>query len=160
TPLLHSFPTRRSSDLRAKTRAARSGERAAANEKGSGAGGNRTPVPRQSAGRLYACVRWIDLGPEDGHRQSSPEPSFRKLLADTPGCAGCPPARCLSAHALSGVGREPCDPFIRPRERNCCWQLMVCMLFTRPACSSTRHVKPSLHGRNQIGPSCQRATKS
>lgn len=44
--------------------------------------------------------------------------------------------------------------FIRLRDDNrCCWQLLMCVIFTRPSRPSTRHDKSSLPGRIQIGPS-------
>jgi integrase len=49
-----------------------------------GAGGNRTPVPRQSARRFYACVRWIDLEPGSCRRQHFPGSSPRSFLIGAP----------------------------------------------------------------------------
>lgn len=45
---------------------------------------------------------------------------------------------------------------LRPRGRSYAQQSKLCMLFTRPACSWTRHFKSSLPGRIRFGPSCQR----
>lgn len=66
------------------------------------------------------------------------------------------PARCLPS-ARYRASQADGVASIRPRERRDAQQLIFCTLFTRPACASTRHIKPSLPGRIQFGPSCQRA---
>lgn len=50
----------------------------------SGAGGNRTPVPRQSASRFYACVHSFDLDPWDEDWHPSHGSSPRCCLAGHP----------------------------------------------------------------------------
>jgi len=47
----------------------------------SGAGGNRTPVPSQSACRLYACVWWFDLDAPRVHQHTRAASSQRCCLA-------------------------------------------------------------------------------
>ncbi len=62
----------------------------------------------------------------------------------------------ISDHAPSGVRRDP------PRRSGRESVAMVassklCILFTWQGCSTARNEQPSLSGRNQVGPSCQRA---
>lgn len=68
----------------------------------------------------------------------------------------CLPDDCgTSPYRASGGFRAAS---IRPRERTACWQLLLCMLFAWPACSTARHDRTGLSGRSQFGPDCQRAT--
>ena len=45
---------------------------------------------------------------------------------------------------------------IRLRERTACWQLLLCMLLSWPACSTARDERTGMSGRSQFGPRCQR----
>ncbi len=74
-----------------------------------GAGGNRTPVPKQSAGCLYACVWWFDLDPTGCHQQHSVGPSTQHCLTGAAACGQRRPARCVVPRA---IGRRAGD--VRP----------------------------------------------
>ncbi len=74
-----------------------------------GAGGNRTPVPKQSAECLYACVWWFDLDPPGCHQQHSVGSSAQCYLAGAAASGQRRPARCVVPRA---IGRHAGD--VRP----------------------------------------------
>jgi len=124
-----------------------------------GAGGIRTPVPDHPRCRLYVCVPSFNLGVrvQDGHRLRTPSP--QKCLTSTSGDVPLRPARSLQAARYRASCAARVALFRQP-ERSCCWLLILCILFTWPACSRTR-VRQRRKARSiaSVGPRMSKNTR-
>ena len=117
----------------------------------SGAGGIRTPVPKQSACRLYARSRRLILVSRRRRRRRSGIHGMRRSRP-APACQPCGTSPMFFGTRPYGTSGGFRAAKIRPRERTACWQLLLCILFAWRGCSTARHDRPSLSGRYQSAP--------
>jgi hypothetical protein len=116
-----------------------------------GAGGNRTPVPGQSARRLYACSGWFVLLRRGEHSHPLRRPSSRCCLAPAPESDGPAPARCRRSAPQRASGADRRGHSGRESERRFASYFGACFLRGQHAPRRATTAR-SLSGRNQFGP--------
>jgi len=112
-----------------------------------GAGGIRTPVPIRPAHRVYKCVRAFNLTKVIRARRAPNLGQPRCSLVPLRPGGALEPTRFLARANPTGCRVYSASPRIRRRERTACWQLLFCILFTWPGCSTTRNDGPVASGR-------------